>query len=259
MERRKDGTYVKKDKADYVGKIFPTRGGTDCIVLDYEGWDNITVKFLDEHGMEVKVCYSNLTKGAVRNVYAKSVYGVGCLGEDRFPDLDRETRTKIRKLWQGMLERGHSERHKKENPSYEGVTVCSEWHNLQNFAEWVLAQKFFNVGYHLDKDILVSGNKVYSPENCCFVPSQINSLFTDRARDRGDYPVGVYFRKKDSLYIVTISRSGKQKHVSCHKKLSDAILSYKIEKEGQVKLMASVWKDKIDENVYNAMMCWTVE
>lgn len=31
-------------------------------------------------------------------------------------------------------------------------------------------------GWHLDKDILLKGNKVYSPETCAFVPAKINSL-----------------------------------------------------------------------------------
>lgn len=259
MERKKDGTFLKHNKEDYIGKVFKTSGGVDCIVLDYQGWDNITVKFLDEFGMVVKVCNSNLVRGAVRNLYAKSVYGVGCLGEDRFPDLSKDVRRKINKLWQGMLERGHSDRYKEVNPSYKDVYVCEEWHNLQNFTEWVINQKYFNIGYHLDKDILVKGNKVYSPDTCCFVPSQINSLFTDRARDRGEYPVGVYFRERDSLYLVTLSRSGKQRHVSCHKSLEDAVASYKVAKEAQVKVMALEWKDRIEQKVYEAMMNWTVE
>ena len=257
--RRKDGTFLKNNREDYIGKVFPTKCGVDCVIIDYVGWDNITVKFLDEFGMEVKVYHSNLQRGAVRNVYAKTVYGVGCLGEERFSDLSYEVRTKIRKLWQGVLERGHSDRHKEENPSYKDVYVCEEWHNLQNFTEWVIEQEYFDVGYHLDKDILIKGNKVYSPDTCCFVPSQINSLFTDRARDRGDYPIGVYYRKKDSLYIVTLSKEGKQGHVSCHKSLEDAVASYKRVKESQVKAMALKWKSKISNSVFDAMMRWTVE
>ena len=67
--------------------------------------------------------------------------------------------------------------------SYKGVEVCEEWYNFQNFAEWCETQKFLNAkdvkgkSYQLDKDILVKGNKIYSPDTCCFVPPEINSLF----------------------------------------------------------------------------------
>ena len=38
----------------------------------------------------------------------------------------------------------------------------------------------YKEGYSLDKDILVKGNKIYSPETCCFVPQDVNILFTKR-------------------------------------------------------------------------------
>lgn len=46
---------------------------------------------------------------------------------------------------------------------------------FSNFAEWF--DKHHVEGWELDKDILVSGNRTYSPETCCFVPHEINVLF----------------------------------------------------------------------------------
>ena len=46
-------------------------------------------------------------------------------------------------------------------------------------------------GWELDKDILVKGNKIYSPDTCCFVPKEVNTVFTKRQSKRGDYPIGV--------------------------------------------------------------------
>ena len=43
----------------------------------------------------------------------------------------------------------------------------------------------------LDKDVIIKGNKIYSPETCCLVSPQINSLFTKRQNYRGNLPIGV--------------------------------------------------------------------
>ena len=43
-------------------------------------------------------------------------------------------------------------------------------------------------GKHLDKDLLVCNNKVYSPETCVFVPREINQFLTKSNNSRGKYP-----------------------------------------------------------------------
>ena len=70
--------------------------------------------------------------------------------------------------WVGMLRRAFSEKYKAKNPSYLCVTVCEEWKYFSNFKKWMETQYFD--GLELDKDILKSGNSVYSPETCAFVP-----------------------------------------------------------------------------------------
>ena len=62
----------------------------------------------------------------------------------------------------------------------------------------------------LDKDILIKGNKIYSQDTCIFVPKAINSLFTNRKRFRGEYPIGVYKGKK--IFSVEISTCIRRKN-----------------------------------------------
>lgn len=107
--------------------------------------------------------------------------------------------------WASMLQRAYSEHKKKTRPTYEDVTVCKEWHNFHTFKEWMQEQEWD--GMDLDKDILsvITGKTEYSPDNCAFVPRELNSFFTLRQNHRGDYPLGV---------TVNISRYGKVMYVA---------------------------------------------
>jgi hypothetical protein len=89
-----------------------------------------------------------------------------------------------------MLQRCYSPRWQSENPAYEGCTVCDEWLRLSIFWKW--AEPRWTLGLHLDKDIIVPGNKVYGPEFCCFVSAALNALLTDHRAARGPWPVGVH-------------------------------------------------------------------
>ena len=96
-------------------------------------------------------------------------------------------------VWQSMLKRCYSpkEQSKLLMQSYIGCTVDPRWHYLSNFKQWYDEQGDVT-GKQLDKDIISPGNKVYGPDTCFFVSSQLNSFFTKRQNDRGKYPIGVY-------------------------------------------------------------------
>ena len=75
------------------------------------------------------------------------------------------------------------------NPSYIGCSVCDEWLIFSNFKAWMEKQDW--AGKELDKDILVPGNKVYSPETCVFVTAQTNLAVATNQLVRGNLPLGV--------------------------------------------------------------------
>ena len=92
--------------------------------------------------------------------------------------------------WRGLIERAYCEKLHAGHPTYKDVTVCDDWHYFMNFRRWWCENVID--GYALDKDLLVPGNKEYSPNACVFVPQWLNSFTTDKGRDRGLYPIGCY-------------------------------------------------------------------
>lgn len=100
-------------------------------------------------------------------------------------------------VWHSMLERCYSDKSLEKRPTYKGCTVCNEWLILSNFKKWY-DQQYIEEGFELDKDILVPNNKVYSPETCRFVPKELNTFFTNRENERGDYSLGVTYRPNKS-------------------------------------------------------------
>ena len=102
-------------------------------------------------------------------------------------------RLKFYGTWKNMIHRCYSDKFQIRYPTYIGCSVCDEWLVLSNFKEWFDAN--YLDGMALDKDILIPGNKIYSPEACSFVPQYINSLMTDAGASRGDLPLGVSAQK----------------------------------------------------------------
>ena len=91
--------------------------------------------------------------------------------------------------WKSMLHRCYSENYHKKKPTYIGCSVCNDWLLFSNFKLWMENQDW--KGKQLDKDILVDGNKIYSPETCVFLHHKVNSFTTESNSARGEYPIGV--------------------------------------------------------------------
>ena len=148
-----------------------------------------------------------------------------------------------------MIERCYSNRYANTRSSYKDCYVNEQWHILSNFKRWF---DEYNVkGWHLDKDILVKGNKEYAPDKCCFVPLEINELFTKRENRK--YPVGVTFRK--GRYIAQYRGT----HLGIFNNKEEAFYAYKEAKEKRIKEVADKWKDQLEPRVYDAIYNYQVE
>jgi len=164
------------------------------------------------------------------------------------------------KLWQNMLRRCFTDGFKQSRPTYEGVTCSKEWLSMTKFIEDVSQMKGCGFdGWELDKDILQKGNKLYSKDTCCFVPSEINNLLTKRDNCRGEYPVGVCFHKTRGKFMARIRINGKLKFLGYFTTPEEAFFAYKAAKEVQIKVVAQKWKHILDERVYQALINYTVD
>jgi len=162
-------------------------------------------------------------------------------------------------LWKGMLERCFSEKFKQKYPTYEGVTCSKEWLSMTNFIEDVSQMKGFGLkGWEFDKDILSKGNKLYSKDTCCFVPTDVNLLLTKRDNCRGEYPVGVYFDKHAGKFRAQLTINGKQKSLGLFNTPEEAFQVYKLAKEAHIKVVAHKWKHLLDEKVFQALLDYEV-
>lgn len=220
-------------------------------IIEYRKAIDMTVQF--EDGTVVKkVAYKEFSSGAIKNLNHPSVFEKGYMGEGKYKAWGGKCLTKEYNTWFGMISRCYNEKGRLRCPTYKDVIVCEEWHNFQNFAEWF--EDNYVEGYHLDKDILVKGNKIYSPQTCAFVPQCINSSFTGSKRD---LPIGVYYLR--GRYQASTPKHDKKTYLGFYKTIDEAFYAYKIAKEKYIRELADEWKNKIDSRVYNAMCNWIVE
>lgn len=244
-------------KIDRTGEINFNTFGSKMTVIRYKNHNNMTVEF--ECGYKVECTYYQFSKGEILNVYDKTVYKVGYIGEGKYKTKVNNKQTIQYEHWKGMLRRCYDEKSLKKNKTYIGKTVCDEWLNFQNFAMW-FDENYYEVENEtmcVDKDILTKGNKIYSQQTCLIVPSRINSLFIKCDNSRGDNPLGV--RKNYNKYDARCSTHKKSVYLGIYRTKEEAFEHYKEFKENYIKKVADSYKGKIPKILYNAMYNWKVE
>lgn len=188
------------------------------------------------------------------------IYGIGYYDDGNGNTKIDRTLPSYR-AWSGMLERCYSPVFLRRRPTYRGCTVCQEWQNLYKFNLWYEKNYYTISGQRmdLDKDILVKGNRIYSPETCVFVPQEINVLIIKADSIRGDLPIGVSYDASNKGYVAHMSCRGKVVYLKKCKFPEEAFFYYKKNKEKYIKQIADEYKDVIPEELYEALYRWKVE
>jgi len=195
---------------------------------------------------------------------SKLVCGVGFNDKTRPVFVDGKP-VKEYALWQQMLRRCFSEKYQTLYPTYKGCNVSDNFLRYSYFYDWCQEQIGFGKvdekgrSWCLDKDLLFVDNKTYSETTCVFVPQEINSFFTDRGNDRGEYHLGVNFDKASGKFKAQCRVNSKRQHLGYFNTPEEAFTVYKPFKEALCKQLALKWQPEIDERLFNAMMNWSVK
>lgn len=258
-------TNKRNERNDRLGEEKLNNQGCLMRIVEYNGFNNLVVEFQDEHKAKVRAIYTHFLSGEVKNPFAISVCGVGVIG-NKYKTKEQSVTLKEYTTWKNMLKRSFDQDYEEKFPTYKDVTCCKEWLNYENFYEWLHNQPNFDKWlsgdkWCLDKDILVKGNKIYSPDTCCLVPNKVNSLFVNKKTQRGSLPIGV--RKNGNGFSASCSNPFTKtvERLGTYKTKEESFLKYKIRKEYIIKRMAQLEYNKgnITKCCYEAMINYKVE
>ena len=172
-----------------------------------------------------------------------------------------------------MYYRCYRENNHQSHPWNTNSTICAEQLNDSNHDD----NGFYNFciqyidhyyeiegegSMHLDKDILVKNNRVYSPSTCCIVPPKINDMFggSSKKADNG-LPKGVSYSEKTGKYKPQISNiDGKQlTNIGWYETPEEAQKVYADHRRCLIIATADKYKDLIPDYVYKAIINYPIE
>lgn len=176
----------------------------------------------------------------------RGTYGIGVC------DVEGVMGLKSYLIWNHMIKRCYQPKQLRKNPTYTNVEVCKEWLLFSNFKRWF--DENYVDGCQIDKDLLSKDAKIYSPDTCVFLPSEINSaLISNQRRSKNPHP-GVK-RYKDR-FQVNISVKNERVYCGTFYDLAKAIEAYATAKTEHIHQLAEEYyaKGQLSQKAYHALM-----
>lgn len=253
-----------------LGEVNTNCQGESMKIIAYRKATDIDIQFLETNNVVYHQTYSNFKKGAIKDYFLPTFYGVGIIGDSKLFNENGE-RTLSFNLWEFMLKRCYYDMDLQRYPTYRSCSVCDDWLYLTAFEEWVEAN-YYQCGNEkmcLDKDILHKNNKIYSPETTIIVPARINVLFTKTNATRGEYPIGVCYKKKNKKFVAQVSKlkdeqshTKQQEYLGLYDTPEEAFQAYKLAKEAYIKEVADFYMNKypnFPQKLYDALYDYQVD
>lgn len=264
--------YKNKSIKNRIGEETYNNKGCLMKIIEYNNFNDITVEFQDEYKARIHTSYNAFIRKQVKNPYYPSIYGVGMLGI-KYPSTINGKVTKEYSVWRTMLRRCFDIKHKYKYPTYQNVSCCEDWLLFENFYDWLHSQENFDKWYNgylwaVDKDILIKGNKIYSPDACCLVPPNVNELFKEKISDIKTVPITIRANiTKDGIIYLSYNNSNialndlNIKHLGEYFDIDKAFKNCIKKKENYIKQIAKeeYGKNNITKNCYEAMMNYKIE
>lgn len=163
--------------------------------------------------------------------------------------------------WQNMNTRCNNPEYALKFPTYQGVSMGEDFKDYNMFVNWCRScPQFYNNGWVLDKDILESGNKVYTGNLCTFVPPELNGFFIMRRfRRNKELPIGVSWCSSEGKYKVYCSQlNGKNRTIGRFLDVDLAAKAYVDYKNSLSKELISRWNGKVDDRVIKTLKSYDV-
>ena len=238
-------TYSRKNVYDQEDVLLPieqrtyqTKEGYTCIIIDGGNKRNyITVQIGD---CVLQAQTAHVKSGNVKNPLHKSINNVGYHGVGNYSSKEHK---EVYKLWRTVLRRVYDSKYLERQPTYREVTVCKEWHNFQNFAEWLYTESNYRPDWQLDKDLLSGTSKEYNKTTCIFIPRELNSFLANVKSSNTSGYTGVSWCKIRRKYRVIIHSvlEGRNKHLGVFDDILLADETYKKARKEQT----CIWKTKM--------------
>lgn len=251
------------------GKISTNYQNYKMKIIYYKNNMDIIVEFQDKWKAKVHTRWDHFISGNVKNPYAPLVYNRGMTGE-KYITYENGDNTKEYTTWYNLFIRCYDQKLHLENKNraYIDCNICDQWFLYDNFYEWLHSQDNFNKwfnGMHwdIDKDILIKNNKIYSSDKCLLVPKAVNELFLKNKWNRGEYPIGVSYRKDTGCYTARCNNplTKEREYLGSFTSENDAFNVYKNRKEKIIKQVAEkeFHENNITEKCYIAMINYEVD
>lgn len=242
------------------GMIFKNKSGEDFVILKYSSKNNIKIQFLEPNKYETVTRSYSVNQGSIKNPFNPTVYGVGYMGQGRYSLKIEGVGREAYDVWTGMLRRCYCPKaHQNKYKSYKDCSVNTIWHNFQNFADWFYNHPLRKAGWHLDKDLMVQGNREYGPLRCTFIPPELNSVTVVNKARRGELPIGVV-KVDTNRYVASLKKYGERSAniVARSSNIMECFLGYKKAKEEYMSELALAWDGILDPRVIHSLRNWSV-
>lgn len=188
-----------KAKNEAMNRSFITNEGYEVKIIDYKDRHTVTIEIQDEYKYKTVTTMQNIRKGQIKNPYKRTVYDVGYYGVGRYKARVNNKKTLHYIKWFSMFNRCYNPKYHERQPRYKDCIVDERFRNFQDFSKWMDENWYeYDEMLELDKDLLLEGNKIYSPDKCCFIPKEINIALNNRRKDK-EYMQKLYDKYKNIL------------------------------------------------------------